>query len=113
MSFVRACSLADLKQDRPLGVHIGDVRVALVRSGDAIYAIHDECSHAKILLSVGDFDPEGPDGPTLECYGHGSRFDLQTGRPLELPATAPVPIYATAIEGDDVLVDLDNPIQES
>ena len=33
---------------------------------------------------------------------------------LDLPATQPVPVYPVKIEGDDVYVDLDNPItQES
>ena len=44
------------------------------------YAIADECSHAAIPLSEGDVG----DGE-IECYLHGSRFDLRTGEPLGLP----------------------------
>ena len=40
------------------------------------YAIADECSHAAIPLSEGDVG----DGE-IECYLHGSRFDLRTGEP--------------------------------
>ena len=29
----------------------------------------------------------------IECYLHGSRFDLRTGEPLGLPATEPVAVY--------------------
>ncbi|MGB2766537.1 MAG: Rieske 2Fe-2S domain-containing protein, partial [Propionicimonas sp.] len=55
------------------------------------------------------------EGCTLECYLHGSRFDLRTGQPLELPALVPVPVFAVRIDGDDVLIDPDQPIaiQES
>ena len=53
-------------------------------------------------LSEGDVE-----GCTLECYLHGSRFDLRTGRPLGLPAIDPVPVYRCRVAGDDVLVDLD------
>lgn len=107
MSYQRACATADLAEGTPLGLDLDGTRVALIRSGDRVHAIHDECSHARILLSVGDFDP---DDLTLECYGHGARFDLATGEPLDLPATLPVPIYDVTIDGDDILVDLDNPI---
>jgi len=31
-------------------------------------------------------------------------FDLRTGEPSSLPATQPVPVYPVKIEGDDVLV---------
>ena len=44
---------------------------------------------------------------------HGAMFDLRTGKPLSLPATEPVPVYPVTIDGDDVLVDVDNPMKES
>ena len=39
----------------------------------------------------------------MECWLHGSRFDLTTGKPIGLPATEPVPVYDTTIEDDDVV----------
>ena len=58
------------------------------------YAIADECSHASIPLSEGDVD-EGE----IECYLHGSRFDLPTGEPTGLPATEPVAVYRCHVAG--------------
>ena len=55
----------------------------------------------KIALSEGEVD-----GCTLECWLHGSRFDLRTGKPVNLPATEPVQTFPTTIDGDTVLVDL-------
>lgn len=109
MTFLRACAASELEEKRPLGVQLGEQRVALVLADGEVFAISDECSHARILLSVGDYDA---DECALECYGHGARFDLRTGRPLDPPAYQPVPIYPTKTDGEDVLVDLDNPIQE-
>jgi 3-phenylpropionate/trans-cinnamate dioxygenase ferredoxin subunit len=97
--FVRVCALADLAEGVPAGFEIGDVPVALVRTPGEVYAIHDECSHAAIALSEGEVD-----GCTLECWLHGSRFDLRTGAPTGPPATEPVPTYDVRIDGDDVLV---------
>ena len=102
MALVRVCALSQLKADSALAVEIGRDEVAVVRSGDRVYAIADECSHAAIPLSEGDVA-----NGEIECYLHGSRFDLQTGRPLGLPATEAVPVYRVEVDGDDVLVDLD------
>ena len=66
----------------------------------------DVCSHAEVALSEGEvtFDDKGT--PEIECWLHGSAFDLRTGKPSGLPATRPVPVYPVKIEGDDVLVSL-------
>ena len=103
----RACALAELAQDKPVAVSVDGIDVALVRTADSVYAISDECSHAAIALSEGEVE-----GETLECWLHGSRFDLRTGRPTGLPATEPVPVYPVLVDGDDVLVDVEHPINE-
>ena len=104
MTFVRACALAELRPDSALAVEIDGEDVALVRSGDEYHAIADLCSHAAIPLSEGEVE----DGE-IECYLHGSRFDLRTGKPTGLPATQPVAVYAVRVEGDDLLVDVTSP----
>ena len=101
MALVRACAFRDLAPESALAVEVGRDDVAIVRSGERVYAIADECSHAAIPLSEGDIG----DGE-IECYLHGSRFDLRSGKPLGLPATTPVAVYPCQISGDDVLVDV-------
>ena len=100
MTFVRACGVADVATGQALQVDLADRDVAVVRAGDDWYAVDDECSHAAIPLSEGDVE-----GCEIECWLHGSRFDLRTGKPTGPPATEPVPIYPVRVEGDDVLVD--------
>ncbi|MDR2252664.1 MAG: Rieske 2Fe-2S domain-containing protein [Bifidobacteriaceae bacterium] len=78
----------------------GAIVVAHTADG-AWYAIGDVCSHGPVLLSEGEFE-----GCTLECWGHGSRFSLETGVPENLPAKAPVPTYPIAIEGGLVFVEI-------
>ena len=102
MTLIRACAVADLAPESAVAVEVDGVDVAVVRSGDRFYAIADECSHAAIPLSEGDVE-----AGEIECYLHGSRFDLRTGQPLGLPAIDPVPVYRCRVAGDDVLVDLD------
>ncbi|GAA4903302.1 hypothetical protein GCM10025789_22720 [Tessaracoccus lubricantis] len=103
MSFQAVCRVSDLTTDIPLPVDVDDeLSVAIVRHGEKIYAIEDECSHGKVALSEGDVVDD-----TIECYLHGSVFDLATGRPLNLPATEPVRVFECRIDGDDVLIDVD------
>jgi 3-phenylpropionate/trans-cinnamate dioxygenase ferredoxin subunit len=104
MSFVRACALNEVAPESAIAVEVDGIDVAVVRSNGELYAIADECSHAAIPLSEGDVG----DGE-IECYLHGSRFDLRTGKPLGLPATTPVAVYPCQISGDDLLVDVANP----
>ncbi len=99
--FQPAAAFVDIPEGGVLGVEVEGVEVALVRVGDDVYAIHDECSHASIPLSEGEVE-----GCEIECWLHGSRFDVRTGKPVNLPATEPVPIYPTQIQGDTVMVDL-------
>ena len=84
----------------------GLVPVAVVRDADGgWHALADRCSHGDVPLSEGEVD-----GCAVECWGHGSMFDLRTGRPLGLPATDPVAVYPVTVDGDQVLVDLDHPM---
>jgi 3-phenylpropionate/trans-cinnamate dioxygenase ferredoxin subunit len=97
--FHRACAAADVEDGSAIRVVLDGVPVAIVRSDGEVYAIHDVCSHANVALSEGEIEDQ-----TIECWLHGSRFDLVTGRPTGLPATKPVPVYPVKIDGDDILV---------
>jgi 3-phenylpropionate/trans-cinnamate dioxygenase ferredoxin component len=101
MSGVRVCSVAEVRVDQAVRVMVGDVAVAIVRDSEgAIHALGDKCTHGDISLAEGFVEDD-----TLECWAHGSRFDLKTGRPLTLPAYEPVPVFAVTVVEDDVYVD--------
>jgi 3-phenylpropionate/trans-cinnamate dioxygenase ferredoxin component len=97
--YVRACAVADLSDESALGVELAGVPICVAKSEGEVFAIRDVCSHADVNLSDGEVE----DG-TVECWLHGSRFDLRTGRPTGLPANRPVPTYPVKIDGDDVYV---------
>ena len=37
---------------------------------------------------------------------HGSTFDLTTGRPRVLPATAPVQVFPVTVRDDEILIEV-------
>lgn len=107
MSAQEACRLADLAPGSALRVELdgphGVVEVAVVRTADGgVHAVSDLCSHGQVSLSDGEVE-----GHTIECWLHGSTFDLTTGAPLALPATKPVSVYPVTLDGERVLVDVD------
>ena len=103
MSFERACSLDEFREGEAIAAVIGDQEIAVARDGDEFFAVEDICSHAAVALSEGEVE-----GCTLECWLHGSRFDLRTGKPTGLPATEPVSTFPVEVRGNDVYVDVDH-----
>ena len=100
---MRACSLSELPEEGALRVELDGKPICIARSQGEVFAVSDICSHADVSLSEGDVE----DG-TVECWLHGSRFDLRTGMPTGLPAAKPVATYPVTVEGDDVLVKLES-----
>ena len=99
-NFVCVCALQELPEVGVACVEIDGQRIAIVRdeAGD-LHAVDDTCSHANVSLSEGDVE-----NSTIECWLHGSRFDLRTGEPTTPPATTPIAVYPVKIDGDDVYV---------
>ena len=101
MSAVKVCALDDIAVGSAVKVTIDGVPIALVKdSAGEIHALGDTCSHGEISLSEG-FVEDG----TLECWAHGSKFDLATGKPQNFPAFEPVPVYSVTIADGEVFVD--------
>lgn len=102
--FRPVCSLAEVPVATARRVVVDGTAIAVVNTDEGVFAIEDRCSHADVALSEGDVD-----GCTIECWLHGSVFDLRTGVPLSLPATVPVPVYPARVVGDgpDAVIEID------
>jgi 3-phenylpropionate/trans-cinnamate dioxygenase ferredoxin subunit len=100
VAFEFVCPAADVAKGTAISAEVDGVEIAVVHADDdQFYAVRDECSHASIQLSEGEVD-----GCTLECWLHGSRFDLRTGAPTGLPATEPVATFAVENRDGDLYV---------
>lgn len=94
MTFQPVATLADLDPGAVIGIEVGGVEIALARAEDgSVHALADLCSHDDVALSDGDVE-----GGCLECWKHGSQFDLTSGRPLQLPAVLPVAVYPVHVD---------------
>ncbi|PZR52536.1 non-heme iron oxygenase ferredoxin subunit [Xylanimonas oleitrophica] len=108
MTMQYACAVGDLAPEEARLVELtgpdgAPVPVAVIRDADGeFHALSDLCSHGAVSLSDGEVE-----GCLVECWLHGSQFDVRTGKPVQLPAVKPVPVYPVTVDGEDVLVDID------
>lgn len=99
--FVRVAALGDLPENEVFAAELEGTPICLVRLDGEVYAFADRCSHRDYPLNHGELDAEEC---AITCEWHGAQFDIKTGRPLSLPATKPIPVYAVRVEGEEVLV---------
>jgi len=96
---ITVCPVSELPPGAMRLVEWEDVEIGVFNCGGSYYAIEDRCSHDDGPLAEGELDAATC---TVECPRHGSRFDLKTGKPLTLPAYAPVDTFPVVV-ADDVI----------
>ena len=97
---VRAASLAELRANGRLVVHVDRHTLCLLAEGEDVYAVDNRCPHMGFPLHRGSI----ADG-ILTCHWHHARFDLCTGGTFDQWADD-LRRFPVEIHGDDVLVDL-------
>jgi 3-phenylpropionate/trans-cinnamate dioxygenase ferredoxin subunit len=96
----KVCAVGDLSVSTAMKVVVDGTPIAVVMdSAGDVHALGDTCTHGDISLSEGFVEDD-----TLECWAHGSKFELATGKPLTLPAYEPVPVFAVEIIDGDVYI---------
>ena len=97
-------SVGDVPEGEVRRYSVDGTHVAVVNLGEKGFrAVDAVCSHAHYFLDEGEVDVEES---SIECWKHGSTFDLDTGRPRTLPATQPVATYAVTDDGDDIVIEV-------
>jgi 3-phenylpropionate/trans-cinnamate dioxygenase ferredoxin subunit len=98
------CPVEDLPPGEKRLVELDDLEIGVFNCNGTLYAIEDRCSHDDGELLYGEFDP---DECAVECPRHGSRFDLKTGNPLNLPAYVPIDTFPVLVEDGVIRVEVD------
>ena len=101
MAAAKVCTVTELSPNAALRVVVEGKPIAVVMdSAGAVHALGDTCTHGDISLAEGFVEND-----TLECWAHGSKFSLETGKPLTLPAYEPVPVFSIEIIDGDIYID--------
>ncbi len=102
MAWQRIASLSEIAVDAILGVDMDGSPVALYRLANEVFATAGICTHAMALLSDG-FVEDGK----IECPLHQGQFDIRSGKALCAPATEDLRTYAVKLDGDEILIDME------
>lgn len=92
MTTVNAGPLSGFTPNTAHRLHHDGLDLVLIRDADDVYAIEDVCSHAEVALSEGEVR-----GCHIECWMHGSAFDVRTGMPDAPPAVSAVRTFPVSI----------------
>jgi 3-phenylpropionate/trans-cinnamate dioxygenase ferredoxin subunit len=87
--------VSDFAMGSAKAIDLNGETICLVRNKNGFHAISDACSHGAVSLSEGSVTEDG-----IECFLHGSEFNLQTGEPKTPPATSAVDVFAVQVDGD-------------
>jgi 3-phenylpropionate/trans-cinnamate dioxygenase ferredoxin subunit len=99
MTAERVCTTAELETNKAFRVVLDGTAIVVVKdSAGAVHAIGDTCTHGDISLAEGFVEDDD-----IECWAHGSKFSLATGKPLNLPAYEPVPVFAVSVDAEGVI----------
>ena len=82
-------------------VEAGPLTIGVYNCEGRYLAIEDRCSHDDGPLCEGEWDAEAC---VVVCPRHGSRFDLESGIPMTLPAFQAVPTFPVSVRDDGTVV---------
>lgn len=98
------CPLEELPPGGTRIVTWEDLEIGIFNCSGEILAVEDRCSHDNGTLAEGELDQETR---TVECPRHGSKFDLRTGKPTNLPAYVPIDTFPVMVEDGVIRVEVD------
>ena len=95
----KVAALSEVPKGKLYLVAIGREEVTLLRRGDEILAIGNECPHQGGALCDGWVE-----GDIVTCPLHGWEFDMRTGACMTVPGER-VPRYEVTVENGDVYLE--------
>jgi 3-phenylpropionate/trans-cinnamate dioxygenase ferredoxin subunit len=98
------CAVDDLPPGEKRLVELDDLEIGVFNCNGQMFAIEDRCSHDDGELVDGELDAEEC---SIECPRHGSRFDLKTGNPMNLPAYVPIDTFPVVVQDGVIRVEVD------
>jgi len=83
-------------------IQAGKKELVLCNVDGVYYCIDNVCTHDEGPLGEGELM-----GDIIECPRHGAQFNVKTGEVMAMPAVVPISTYPVRVEGDQVVVTLE------
>ena len=97
--WVKVASLDEVPAGTLKAVQVDGTSVALANVDGDVYALEDQCSHQDFPLSDGELE-----GMELECIYHGAKFDVCSGKAVQLPAIRPVKTWEVDVRDGEIFI---------
>jgi nitrite reductase/ring-hydroxylating ferredoxin subunit/uncharacterized membrane protein len=97
--FTPAIAESELINGEPKKAAVGGTDIFLLKQGNEIYALANQCAHLGGPLNEGQIE-----ATSVICPWHGSRFCVKTGAVLDGPAVHPQPRLDVLVRDGQVLV---------
>lgn len=101
--FIPVAKTSDIPDPGTLLVEVDERLIVLIHAAGHFYALDDVCTHDGGPLSEG---PVLPQEKAIACPRHGAKFNIESGAAMTMPATKPTVAHEVRVDGDDVLVRL-------
>ena len=88
-----------LVEGKPVAIEVDGTPVCVVKVADEVFAVADTCTHSEASLAEGEVT-----GSKIECWLHGSEFDLKTGKALTPPATEALKTFNVKRNGNQLTI---------
>ena len=98
------CPVSELPPGAMRLVEWEELEIGIFNCAGELLAIEDRCSHDDGVLVEGELDEATC---TIECPRHGSRFDLRSGKPVNLPAYEPVDTFPVTVQNGMIKIEVD------
>jgi nitrite reductase/ring-hydroxylating ferredoxin subunit len=96
IDWMPAIDLEAVPEGKAVRVEALGTTILVLRSGDALYAVANRCTHQGAPLDHGVTKPLDS-VPTVTCPAHGSVFSLVDGHVRRGPAAKPLPAFETRV----------------
>lgn len=103
MAFKKLVSIREIEEGKLKVIKTRHFSVAVTKVENEYYAFEDACTHDGEEISCGKLE-----GCVITCPRHFAQFDIRNGSVLALPATEPLTVFPTKVNGDDLEVDLES-----
>ncbi len=102
-NFIPLAKTSDVPENRVSCFEIEGHQLVLSQLNGEFYALQNKCSHAEQTFNTGRVR-----GHKLLCPLHGAIFDIRDGSVLGAPAFKAIRTYSLKVEGEDILICLDD-----
>jgi nitrite reductase/ring-hydroxylating ferredoxin subunit len=95
--FAAVARVGDLAPSEMKFAAVEGERIVLANVEGSFYALRDVCGHRNAPLSRGRLE-----GCVIECPLHFAQFDVRTGKLVDGPISADIPVYEVRVEAGTV-----------